>query len=144
MKTANSDSIEHFIVQDGQREGAKQRKYNCFTPYIRRKLRAKHPGLTISALAVHEIDNLLKDVMDKIGECAADLLQTSDRFTINPYNLARACKLALPPRLCANSGEMGLAALLQYRCSFLPHRPSRYRHSLQQQQQHQESVHSLI
>lgn len=107
-----------FIDQEENQGMQMVRSNNCLTSYIRRKLRTTQPQMTINKLALHEIDNLLKDVMEKIGDAANGLLQTSDRSTLSPYCLARACKLALPGRLGQDGRDKGRVALHKYKASY--------------------------
>lgn len=97
-----------------RKDQIQMRQYNCLTRYIRKTLRRMHPQMTINSLAVHEIDNLLKDVFQQIGEAAGELLETSDRVTIRPSTLAKACRLVLPRTLSYQSRRVAKEALMKY------------------------------
>lgn len=92
----------------------KRRNHFCLTRYIRRMLRTEFPGMTISSLAAQQIDHLLKDNLEKIGEASNLLLFTSGKTTMTPFVLAKACKLVLPNGLSRNARRMAKIALYNY------------------------------
>lgn len=116
-RTVSRRESDCFVVPNDE-EYLQPRGYDCLTPYLRKILKEKQPNMTITSLAVHEIDNMLKDIMDKIGGAATDLLDTSGRVTLTPYSLAKAIRLALPTRLSNKSRICGKNALHRYNSSY--------------------------
>lgn len=118
-RSRKEDSTSRFLARDDEDPDLVKGRHNyCLTTFIRRKLRTTQPHITINQLAVHEIDHLLKDVMQKIGEAAEDLLKTSERVTLSPYCMSKACKLALPKRLAKEGRDKGRMAFHKYKASF--------------------------
>lgn len=89
--------------------------YNCLCSYIQRKLKDKHPDMSISVVAVHEMDNLLKDFMEQVGKVSRDLLKSSGKSTLTTRSLATACKIVLPKNLHQCSKGHGIRAMEKYK-----------------------------
>lgn len=98
--------------------GHQGRLYLCLTRYIREKLHCMDQDMTISTLAAHEIDHFLKDMLQMVGEAVADLLTVSGKCTMQPFSIAKASKLVLPPRLSRRIRRRAQRALFKYLNSF--------------------------
>lgn len=111
----------NFIEHDSHGDAIRQRRYTCLTSYIRKKMKRVQPAMTINSLAIHQIDNLLKDVMEKICEASIGLMMNSNRSTLSTYCLAKACNLALPEGLAKYGKQMARGAIIKYRRSYEHH-----------------------
>lgn len=111
----------NFIDHDSHGDAIRQRRYTCLTSYIRKKMKRMQPEMTINSLAIHQIDNLLKDVMERICEASIGLMETSNRSTLSTYCLAKACNLALPAGLAKHGKQMAKGAIIKYRRSYEHH-----------------------
>lgn len=102
-----------------------QRNYNDFTRYVRRVLRRRNidrsPRITISRMAATAVDNMLKDIIEKVGEAAHDLLFVAGKSTLTHNSMAMACRMTLPPRIGHLARRTGRKALCRLMKSYHRH-----------------------
>lgn len=111
--------MKHYrVAHEKQLADRMGQHHLCLTRYIRKKLRCIHTDMTISTLAVYEMDHFLKDMLQMLGEAATDLLAVSGKCTIQPYTIAKATKLVLPSRLSKRIRLVAKQALFKYYDSF--------------------------
>lgn len=91
--------------------------HNCLCKFIQRKLKELCPDLSINVVAVHEMDNLMKDLLHQLGSVSKDLLMNSRKRTLGAHSIAMASKIVLPKQLYQCSKLHGVKALQRYRRS---------------------------
>jgi histone H2A len=99
------NDLQGPLPQNWRRKISKQRRRRIysFSRYIDIVRHQVHPDFSISRRAVLVIDNLLQDLMQKIGSIAGELVRKEKKQTLTDRDIKAACSFFFPGQLAKHS-----------------------------------------
>ncbi len=91
----------------GDNKKKKKRRTESYSIYIYKVLKQVHPGTGISKKAMSIMDQLMKDIFDRIAREAGKLALVVRRSTLSSYEIQSSVRLMLPGELAKHAVSEG-------------------------------------
>lgn len=112
-----------LTVPDGSVKSAKGRRHhrrnrnNSYATYIYKVLKQVHPETGISKSAMTVMDNLLRDVFERLADESSRLVQHAKKQTLTSRDMQTATRMILRGELAKHAVSEGTKALTKFKAT---------------------------